>query len=125
MMWNVNLEPTIGKKMVGSSRGSLSNVSTSGATLTLAITKLAEIQQLSIIHFNVGQFNVDIYADSIFSQQILSLQSDATLNRVDLTKMGLYFENMDTPKTNSVYVKITPLSGSGHLFSVSLFYDKF
>ncbi|MFA5071315.1 MAG: hypothetical protein WC511_02980 [Candidatus Pacearchaeota archaeon] len=123
-MWNINLEPTIGKKMVGSSRGSVTNVDTSGAVVLLPITKLAEISQMAIKHLGGGSFSIEIYDNSILSNNVFKAESDALGDRWDLSKMQFRYENMDTPKQNFIYIKVIPTSGSGHEFLVSFFYDK-
>lgn len=121
-MWNLNIEPTLTKRMVGVSRSSLTGVDTLGAVATLPITKMAEVTQLSIQHLNAGSFNVQIFSDSTLSTQIFEAIEETA--RLDISKMGLMFANSDTPASNNIYIKVIPTTGSGHSFAISLFYDK-
>jgi hypothetical protein len=124
-MWNINLEPTIGKKMVGSSREVVSNVGVAGAVVNLPITKMAEVSQLHVKHLGTGSFTVEFYDDSTLSNKVFSAISDDTGEFLSLSKVCFRYENMDSPKQNFIYVKVIPSSGSGHEFLVSIFYDKF
>ena len=125
-MFNVNIEPTITKTYSGFVHADLNNVGTPGATVQVPITKLAKIQQIQILHVvGINGFNIEFYADFNHSNRVFTAESDSEGVRFDLSKMDLYFANLDSPdKQNIIYVKIIPLSGTGHYFSINLFYEK-
>lgn len=122
-MWNLNIEPTLTKRMVGAASGDLTNVDSSGAVLSLPITKVAEITQLTIRHLTSGLFNVQIFSDVALSNLVFEATGGDTL--FALSKMGLLFSNTDSPVGNLVYIKVIPESGTGHNFVVQMFYEKF
>lgn len=125
-MFNVQLEPTVTKSLVGRTRTELTGVGSEGSVANVAVTKNSEITQLQINHTTgTGGFTVDIFSDAALSDKVFSAISDESSAFFTLTKLGLDFQNTDSPQNNLCYMKITPNSGSGHIFKVALFYKKF
>lgn len=124
-MFNVPLDPVLTKAFVGRSRGELTGVDTAGAIANLGISKNAEITQLQIRHtVGTGGFSVEIYSDSALTDQIFSAVSDGTESYLIINKLGVDFQNTDSPANSLCYVKVIPEAGSGHSFILALFYKK-
>jgi hypothetical protein len=125
-MFNVQLEPTITKRLTGRSRAELTNVGLSGDVANLIITKNAEITQIQINHLvGSGSFTIEIYSDVSLSDKVFSAISDDTGEILMFNKIGLEFENTDTPTANNLcYMKVIPSSGVGHTFKCAIFYNK-
>lgn len=124
-MFNVPLDPVLTKTFVGRSRGELTGIDTAGAVSNLAISKNAEITQIQIRHTaGTGGFTVEVFSDATLLDQVFSAGSDGTESYLIMNKLGVDYQNTDTPSNSLCYVKIIPEAGSGHSFILALFYKK-
>jgi hypothetical protein len=104
-MFDIQLEPTVIKPLVGRSRIVFTGVDTSGSILPMAITKNAEITQIQVNRTSgSGQFTIEIYSDSLLEDKVFSAVSEEDL--LAFNKIGLDYENTDSPVKNSLcYLK--------------------
>ena len=125
-MFDVQLEPTIVKPLIGRTRIEFIGVDTAGAMLPVIITKYAEITQIQVQRVTgTGSFIIEIYSDSSLTNKVFFAISDDTGEVLHFNKIGLYFENTDSPEKNNLcYFKIIPSSGIGHGFKVAVFFNK-
>lgn len=125
-MFDVQIEPMLIKPLIGRTRAEFTGVDTSGSMLPLIITKYAEITQIQVQHTaGVSAFTVEIYSDSALQDKVFSAVSDDAGVNLHFNKIGLYFENTDTPdKNNLCYLKVIPATGVGHNFKVAIFFNK-
>lgn len=125
-MFNVQIEPTLVKPLIGHFRYEVTGVGTSGNVTNATISKNAEITQIQVNHtVGSGSFSIEIYSDSLLQDKVFSAVSDDTGAMIHFNKIGLNFQNTDTPTQNNLcYVKVIPSIGNGHSFKIALFFDK-
>lgn len=122
-MWNLNVEPTLTKKMVGCSRLELTVTGSGGASGQMAITKMAAISQISVRHsVGTGNFTVKLFSDSSLANDVFS--ADVTDARMDVSNIAVMFQNTDAPQESLIYIQIVPEVDESHVFTVTMFYDK-
>ncbi len=125
-MFDVQLEPTIVKPLIGRTRVEFTGVDTAGAMLPVIITKFAEITQIQVQRVSgTGSFIIEIYSDSSLLDKVFSAMSDDAGVNLHFNKIGLYFENTDSPEKNNLcYFKVIPATGINNDFKVAVFFNK-